>query len=134
MKAIRIYISAVFFITLTLHSCNFSDSTENLGDDYLYRNEGGTIKDILSKKANGGEIPATVKSFDFNEKFIIAKQKPKLPQDPLYDNDYKYNRGEKEYYYWIIIKESNFVLGPLSLEEFNDQKNKYKIPNNLTLK
>ena len=63
-----------------------------------------TVKDILCKKANGGEIPATVTNFDFNDEFIIAKQKPKLPQDPLYDNNYKYNRGDKEYYYWIIIK------------------------------
>jgi hypothetical protein len=134
MKAIKIYISTIFFIALTLHSCNFSDSTENLGDDYFYRNEGETVKDIICKKANGGEIPATVTHFDFNDKFIIAKQIPKLPLDPLYDHEYKYNRGNKEYYYWIIVKESSLVLGPLSLGEFNNQKIKYKIPNSLILK
>lgn len=128
------FISATFLIVLTLNSCNFSDSTESLGDEYYYRNEGESVKDILCQKANGGEIPATVMSFDFNDEFIIAKQIPKLPQDPMYDNDYKYNNGNKEYYYWIIIKESNLVLGPLSLEEFKNQKNKYNIPDNLRLK
>jgi len=131
MRVIKFYVSAIFFITLILQSCNFSDSTENLGNGYFYRNEGETIKDILCKKATGGEIPATVVSYDFDDDFIIAKQKPKLPQDPLYEKDYKYSKGDKEYYYWLIVKDSNLVLGPLNFEEFNSSRIKYKVPNNI---
>jgi adenine/guanine phosphoribosyltransferase-like PRPP-binding protein len=134
MRAIKFYVSIVFFITLVLQSCNFSDSTENLGNGYFYRNEGETIKDILSNNASGGEIPATVVSYDFDDDFIIAKQKPKLPQDPLYEKDYKYDRGDKEYYFWIIEKNENIVLGPLNLEEFKIQRRKYKVPNELVFK
>ncbi len=132
--SIKNFTSVSFLIVFLINSCNFSDSTESLGDEYFYRNEGEFLKDILCEKANGGEIPATVRSYDFNDEFIIAKQIPKLPQDQLYENDYKYNNGNKEYYYWIILKKRNLVLGPLSKEEFNNQKNKYNIPNSLILR
>ena len=134
MKAIKNYISVIFFITLILQSCNFSDSTEKLGNDYFYRNEGSEIKDILCNKANGGEIPATVIAYDFDDDFIIAKQKPKLPQDPLYDKDYKYNTGDKDFYYWLIVKNVNLILGPFNLDEFNIQRSKQKVPNKLVFK
>lgn len=127
MRAIRFYTSVIFFIALILQSCS-SDDFKNLGNDYFYRNEGGNIKDIHCKKANGGEIPATVIAYDFDDNFIIAKQKPKLPQDPLYDKDYEYNRGDKEFYYWLIVKNENLVLGPFNLEEFNIQRSKHKVP------
>ncbi len=133
IKTIKIYLSAIFFLTLILQSCS-NDYFENLGNDYFYRDEGGEMKDIHCKKANGGEIPATVVAYDFDDDFIIAKQKPKLPQDPLYDKDYKYNRGDKEFYYWLIAKNKNLVLGPFNLEEFNIQKNKYKVSSELILK
>lgn len=133
MKTIKFYVSTSLLIALILQSCS-SDYTKNLGNGYFYRFEASDLRDIHSENANGGEIPADVVSYDFDDDFIIAKQKPKLPQDPLYDKDYKYNRGDKEFYYWLIVKNENLVLGPLSLEEFNNQKIKYKIPNSLTLK
>jgi hypothetical protein len=132
MKTIKVYLSCIIFITLILQNCS-SDYTENLGNDYFYRNEGGIIKDILCKKANGGEIPATVIEYNYNNDFIIAKQKPKLPQDPLYDKTYKYNLGENVLYYWLIDKENQIVYGPLNIEEFNKVKVKLKVPNELKL-
>lgn len=134
MKTIRFYTYSAFIFTLLLQSCNFSDRTENLGNDYFYRNEGELVKDILCKKAKGGEIPATVISYNFDDDFIIAKQKPKLPQDPLYDKDYKYNRGDNEFYYWLIVKNEKLALGPLNLDEFNILKDKYKLSDKLMLK
>ncbi len=131
MKTFLIYLFSILFLTLIFHNCSFNDSTENLGDGYFYRNEGESIKDILCKKANGREIPATVLEYHYDDNFIIAKQKPKIPQDPLYDLDYKYNKGTNEYYYWIIVKDSNIVLGPLSIEEFNISRIKLKLPNNI---
>lgn len=134
MTTIKVFKITVFFITLILQSCNFSDSSEPLGSGYFYRNEGREVKDILCKKANGGEIPATVVEYAYDDDFIIAKQKPKLPQDPLYDKEYQYTKGNMEFYYWLIIKENNLVLGPYDLEEFNNQMRNYKIPNELKLK
>lgn len=134
MKKIKSYTNSVFIFTLLFQSCIFSDSTENLGNDYFYRNEGELVKDILCENANGGEIPATVVTYDFDDDFIIAKQKPKLPQDPLYEKEYKYNRGNHGFYYWLIIKNENLVFGPLNLEEFNILIDKYKVSKKLVLK
>jgi hypothetical protein len=136
MKAIKIYVSTIFFFTLILQSCNFSDSTESLGNGYYYRHEGGELNDIYNKhpNPNGREIPANVIAYDFDDDFIIAKQKPKLPQDPLYEKDYKYNRGDNEFYYWLIVKNEELVLGPLNLEEFNIQRSNQKVPDKLVFK
>ena len=134
MKTIDLYIVIIF--TLLLQGCNFSDSSENLGNDYYCRHEGDDLNDIYNKhpNPNGREIPANVVDYDFDDNFIIAKQKPKLPQDPMYDKDYKYNSGVKEFYYWLIIKNENIVLGPFDLEEFNIRRNKYRVSDELMLK
>jgi hypothetical protein len=134
MKTIDLYIVIIF--TLLLQGCNFSDSSENLGNDYYYRHEGDDLNDIYNKhpNPNGREIPANVVDYDFDDNIRIAKQKPKLPQDPLYEKDYKYNRGAKKFYYWLIIKNENIVLGPFDLEEFNIRRNKYRVSDELMLK
>ncbi len=136
MKTISLYTYSVIIFTLLLQGCNFSDSSENLGNDYYCRHEGGDLNDIYNKhpNPNGREIPANVVDYDFDNNFIIAKQKPKLPQDPLYEKEYKYNGGVKEFYYWLIVKNENLVLGPYKLEKFNIQRNKYKVSDKLMLK
>ena len=118
----------------TLQSCNFSDSNKSLGNGYFYRNEGGEIKDILCKSTNRGEVPSTVVSYDFDDKFIIVKQKPKLPQDPLYNKDYEYDKGDYEFYYLLIVKKEDLVLGPLNFDEFIKQKDKYNVSDKLVFK
>ncbi len=114
-----------------MQSCT-SDRVKDIGEGYFYRDEGGDIKDILSENLNGGEIPATVLNFAYDSKFIIAKQKPKLPQDILYKRDYKYKTHNDEFY-WIIIKVNNIVLGPLDKQEYITMRLKYRIPNDLIL-
>jgi len=130
MKTIKFYVTTIFFISFMLQSCS-NDYTKNLGNGYFYRFEASDLRDIHCENANGGEVPADVVSYDFDDNFILAKQKPKLPQDPLYDKDYKYSKDDKEYYYWLIVKDSNLVLGPLNFEEFNSSRIKYKVPNNI---
>lgn len=75
-----------------------------------------------------------LQSCNFNDDFIIAKQKPKLLQDPLFDKDYKYNRGGNEFYYWLIVKNEKLVLCLLNLDEFNILKDKYKVSVKLLLR
>ena len=129
MKRLNSYI--ITFIIMLFISC--TDTTENLGSDFFYRNEGSDIKDILSHKAQIGEIPATVVSFDYNSDFIIAKQKPKIPGDPLYEKEYLYKRGINVYYYWLILKKSKQIYGPLDFSEFIKLKFKYRVPEELQL-
>jgi hypothetical protein len=120
-----------FLIVLFLYSC--SDTYENLGNGYFYRYEGGPNNDILCENSEGGFIPATVIAYAFDELFIIAKQKPKIPQDILYDKEFNYQENYLGEYYWIIIKKKNKVLGPLSLNDFETLRIKLDIPNNLIL-
>ena len=83
------YCVITILITCIVPSCT-SDYSQNLGQKYVYRDEGGRIKEIFSQESDGEQIPATVISFDYNRQFIIAKQKPKIPQDPLYEKEYLY--------------------------------------------
>ena len=72
-------------------------------------------------------IQSVVLSFDYDNNFIIAKQKP-LENDPnglLYDFEYKYFEGYNTNYYLIIIKNEKRVIGPMNKEEFIKQRNKY---------
>lgn len=107
-----------------------SDHVKKIGGGYFYRDEGGDIKDILCEKLNGGEIPATVLDFAYDNKFIIAKQSPKFPQNILYRKEYKYKTDENVFY-WIILKNDNITLGPLSMQEYMTMRSKYKIPDKL---
>lgn len=123
----------IFCVALILQCCT-SDYTENLGGGYFFRNEGGDIKDILCKKPKGGEIPSTVIAFDYDKNFIIAKQRPKLPQDILYEKNYNYELGVDTTYFWLIIKKSHLVLGPLNEKEFREVRERYEIPESLKFK
>ena len=130
-KILLIFVCGIVFL---IQSCNLSDATKNLGEGYFYRNEGSEIKDILCEQPEGGFIPSTILNFKYNKDFIVAKQKPKIPQDPLYDLNIKYGNGTDGIYYWIIIKKENLVLGPLELDEFKKEANKYDVPSKMTLK
>mgnify|MGYP001255448171 FL=1 len=131
MKAYNWYM--VFCVAVILQCCT-SDYTENLGDGYFFRNEGGDLKDILSKEPKGGEIPSTVIAFDYDKNFIIAKQRPKLPQDILYEKNYYYELGADTTYFWLIVKKNRLVLGPLKEKEFRDVRERYEVPESLKFK
>lgn len=65
-----------FCITLTtLSMCSSFDSTKELSGNYFYRDEGPTLKDILSHNSNMN-IYSTVIDYDYNDNFIIALQEP----------------------------------------------------------
>lgn len=119
-------------LAMVFHNCT-SDFTKNLGGGYFFRNEGGEIKDILCQRPDGGQIPSTVLSYAYDRKFIIAKQKPDLPQDILYKKEYDYKFGEDTIYFWLIVKKGNLVIGPLIEEEFKEVKKEYNVPDRLNL-
>lgn len=122
-----------YFVIVSLIGCNNSDNVVDLGDGYFYRNEGGMIKDILSEISENGEIPSTVLDYSYDNNFIIAKQKPKIPQDPLYSKKINYKLGLNREYYWVIQKKQSIVIGPLSFDEYRDIFRLKKIPKKLYL-
>lgn len=131
MKVLNWYIVLSFVLIL---QCCTSDYTKNLGGGYFFRNEGGDLQDILCEEPKGGEIPSTVIAYDYDKNFIIALQRPKLPQDILYEKNYNYESGANTTYYWLIIKKNHLVFGPLKENEFIEVKKKYKIPESLNFK
>lgn len=128
-----IYLSALISFFVSIQSCT-SDYTQKLGNGYFYRFEGSDLRDIHCEKADGGEVPADILMYVFNCDFIIAKQRPKLPQDPLYKRNYSYKNGDNELYYWIIIKKTDSVLGPLDFKEFYESASELNLPKSMISK
>lgn len=127
-----LYCFLIISFYLIFNSCS-SDYTENLGNGYFFNGEGGSLNNIYCEKSYGGRIPATVIGYDYDNDYIIAKQKPRIPQSILYEKMYEYKYGSDEYYYWIIVKDEYLVLGPFNLSEFAETRIKYKVPDNLNV-
>jgi hypothetical protein len=91
---------------------------------YFYLDESKAIYHEYPDKY--GQIPPEIISFDYDENFIIAKQKPKIPLSIMY-KDYNYNNGYYVFYYWLIVKKEHNVFGPLDENQFSKIKEKYSI-------
>ena len=119
--------------SLFIQSC-ISDSIKNLGNGYFYRDEGERMSEdyCFVKIPMVENSPATVLDYIYNDEYIIAKQKPKYPQEPLYKRKYEYGTNDS-LFYWIILKTNDVVLGPLSWQEYLDMRLKYQIPIELCL-
>ncbi|WP_143089309.1 hypothetical protein [Prevotella sp. KH2C16] len=113
-KMIRFILIITLCISILETQSCVSDTTKELGCGYYYRDEGGNIKDILCENPKGCELPSMICGFTYNEKNIIAKQRPKIPQDLLYRNTYKYDNNQEGIYFWIISKREHVSYGPLS--------------------
>ncbi len=133
MKLSKLFRISLLYFAFFCINCS-SDYTENLGNGYFFVGEGEPLNKILNKKSDRGVIPENVNDYDFDKNFIIAKQKPELPQSILYEKKYEYKDGPNEYYYWLIIKNEYRVLGPYNISEFNYAKEIYNVPNTLKLK
>lgn len=132
MGKIKIILTILFVISIVyIIKLFWDDSNGYLGSGYTYKSDTEEIYNEYPDKF--GEIPPTIISFDYNNKFVIAKQKPRIPINSIY-KDYNYSRGDSATYYWIIIKRQKITLGPLNINEFEKLKEKYDIPNSLSLK
>ena len=129
IRIITIIILPNFF-----YSCNGSDGTVELSGNYFLRNEGKYVNDILSHGKSSLEIQANVLKYNYNDNFIIAEQKPNKTDDPLYEKTYNYKEGRNKIYYWIIVVKKDSLLGPLNKSEFDQERTKHNVPNDLILK
>ncbi len=122
----------MFLTTVMLVSCT-SDMTQSLGGGYVYCDEGGPMKDIYCEDLKGKEVPATVVDYAYDSNYIVAKQLPKIPQEILYSKQYEY-KDEKAFYYWIVVKKTYDVYGPLDIHDYKELKRKLGISNELDIK
>ena len=119
----RIFLIVLFSIFLS--SC--SDSTKELSGNYCLREECRGLNDIFCHSATGREIPANIISYNFNDDFIIASQRPKMTDDPLYSETHYFN-GRDSMYFWLIVHKSKLVLGPLTKSQFDKALSNYNVP------
>ncbi|MBK7969360.1 MAG: hypothetical protein IPP34_21495 [Bacteroidetes bacterium] len=123
----------VLMIMFLVASCSSSDGVEELSGGYFLRMEGKDLNDILCSHADGKEIPSNVLTYNSNEDFIIASQKPRATDDPLYTPVVYYN-GRDSIYYWLIVHSKKLTLGPMSKHDFDVARQRYNVPSALVLK
>lgn len=93
--------------------------------------EGSIQRDILNHDSGYKEIPANVLSFDYNDELIVAKQRPADFNEPLYEGQYEYPEGKDKIYFWLVVSKLHLVFGPLSEQEFEAIRKKYRVPDSL---
>lgn len=75
------FFTAMLLLQFTLLAgCNLSDEAVELGNGYLYVNEGSTAKYIFSDNPPYGDIGGKVLDYDYNSEFIVAVQAPSIQE------------------------------------------------------
>lgn len=129
------YLILIVVGTLFILSCgSCGDSSNELSGGYFLRDEGIDVHDILNHTDGLKEIPANVISYNYDNNFIIASQRPNKNPDPLYNRSPIYKDGKNTIYFWLIINKSKLVVGPLTTTEFQQARVQYNVPENLQLK
>ena len=108
IKILFIYIPAAltyygFFSLLS------DTETMDLGGGYIYFDGNESIN---GKNLN---IPGLVENFEFNDRFIIARQNPNGSFPSAYDpkGNHTYPLGNWQLHYWILDKFEDRYYGPL---------------------
>lgn len=122
-------IGSVLILCIVLfYPLMYKTSTADLGGGFTYGEE---QKHILGKI----DIPPYVLSYDYDERFIVAKQRPKEYNEAIYDRmEYVYPLGRETTYYWLILKKEQKVLGPLDSNKYEQLKSEYNVSDKLVLK
>jgi hypothetical protein len=124
------------FGLLILISIGFScsDKVVELPGTYFMTLEGSGMIRIFCNNAKGGAIPPNILSYNYNNDYIIAAQKPLDHDEAIYERTFNYLNGRDKIYYWIIVVDKELCLGPLTISEYEVAKDKYSIPKSLELK
>ena len=124
-------VSVLFIATLSLlYGCH--DDSWDIGDHYMYMN--GYLYRIIDKMPDGDivsvVVPGKVYNFNYDEKFIVAFQKPSCRS---YEEMLSYEEDqhvidslisifdktiEIQNCYWIINQETDEVFGPLDKQSY----------------
>ena len=103
-------IKFIFVAAILFYSCD--NPIVVLGNGYEYNIE---CHHIISEHF---DIPPYIVEYNFDDAFIVAKQKPTHYFNGIYDypsgfSKEKYYLGLNALYYWIIDKKKNIAYGPL---------------------
>ena len=79
-------------------------------------------------------IPTKVIECDADKRFIIAKRQGLKRRSPNNPNDTYEEPDTRVVDYWILDTSAPKVFGPLTLNEFNDQRKVLAVPSSLVLK
>lgn len=121
------------YILLTLLISCTNDSSIDLNGGYFLIIEGKGANLIANRNVSTREIPSDVISYNFNDQFIIAKQKPSETDNIIFTPTI-YSDGRDKVYYWLIVHERNLVLGPLNKQDYDSACRLYRVPTTLKFK
>ncbi len=121
------FISIIQPLLALLLSCN--NNSIDLGGHFIYDVEHQCISGhqigilypcITGHQPERKDVPPLVIDYEYDDVFILVKQKPKIPIDQIYYdfNEVTYPCGLDSTYYWIINKRKGTVLGPLLYTDF----------------
>ncbi len=108
-------ISFLLFVAYAFFSVG---SEEDLGKGYQFIDE---QPKLIIDKNHMVRIPPRIIELGWDDRFIVAVQKPDVEFIELEDLD-KYPQIHEHIFYWIIDKDSDKIYGPLMYDEFK-QKN-----------
>ncbi|TWI72210.1 uncharacterized protein DUF3997 [Treponema putidum] len=121
-------LSFIFLLFFTV----FDDGLYELGDDFCYYED---LAAVMNDNIDLTDIPPKILSYQYDDNFIVAKQKPRRYKEfnYTYNEDYKYSKGLDSEYYWIIKKKEKKVFGPLEYSQFIRLCDEFYVPENLRL-
>ena len=129
MKYIKVYYySLTIYLLCNILSCSVSDYTTDLGDNYLFVSESNANQFITNLDNSNGHIniPCTIESVEFDDKFIIATQRS---NPDCFGNDFP----KKSLHYWIIDKEKKTDFGPLDSLTYLKLRNDFGVSKSLNI-
>lgn len=110
-KVKRILLLFIIILTPSIIREIFFPEDDYLGGGYTFDS-----KAIWGEKPEQIDIPNEVIQYNYNKKYIIAKQRYLHAVDTTWFNIGNRNRAYGEYdsiYYWIIDKQKDTVYGPM---------------------
>jgi len=129
-------ITCLIILISWIYGCQ-TDTYEKVSGEYYFYEEGlhqtVIIKDGLDY--HDKLIPCEILSYDYNNDYIIAAQKPLLPCFiGKFAGTIQYPVSKDSVYYWIISVKQDLVTGPLTKKDFEAKRVELKVPDDLKLK
>jgi hypothetical protein len=95
---------------------------------HLFRTSAHTI--VISRQASRHDtplIPAKVVDYDFDDRFILAKRQRMQRRSERPNESYELPVPDA-YDYWILDHSTESLYGPMSLDEYNEERKRLGVP------
>lgn len=111
---------------MLISSCSMSDGVTDMNNGYVHARE-SNFNQVIEDESGKVIIPCTVIDFDYDKEFVVAAQVENKDCSTFISD-------EATPMYWIIDCKLNKVYRYLSLEQYLDLKELFKISERLKLK